>query len=323
MTGLARAWFSCIFRTNLAPPHLDTQIEGIVPQMRAHTLSQTWLIGPSTRPATLGTHLAAQGLTRTNQWVGMALALQDLQPTAPAPSAVLIEVVQTSEALASWAQVITRRWPEALRPLFYQLFASLELGPEGPWRFYLGRLHGVPVATSMLFVSAAVAGIYWVHSSPEVRRQGIGTAMTLAPLQEARAQGLTTGVLQATPLGQPSIARWALPPIAHSTCTHGRPKREQHKEDASSGVLRSVRHCVAQEHARSRLCRRVPRSQHARPATPVLPAEEQRRGLAVHTCLASAVPPTDAQRRGPRSVGVWGRLVYALRRRSGAGTAGT
>src|SRR5262249_5529552 len=50
---------------------------------------------------------------------------------------------------------------------------------------------------------AVVTGLCWVNTSPEVRRQGMGTAMTLAPLQEAHAQGLTTGVLQAPLLSQP------------------------------------------------------------------------------------------------------------------------
>ena len=46
-----------------------------------------------------------------------------------------------------------------------------------------------------------VVGLYSIATVPTARRQGIGTAMTVAPLLDGRADGCTTGILQAAPDG--------------------------------------------------------------------------------------------------------------------------
>ena len=88
---------------------------------------------------------------------------------------------------------------------FFELYVAL--GFERPVRSYLAVLNGLPVATSQLFLSAGVAGIYNVTCLPGARRQGIGAAVTLTALLEARRQGYRISILQASTLGYPVYRR--------------------------------------------------------------------------------------------------------------------
>src|SRR5437588_294535 len=80
-------------------------------------------------------------------------------------------------------------------------------GDAPSWRYFLGRLNGKPVATAKLFVGAGVAAVHHVVTLPEMRRRGIGTAMTLRVLHDARAMGYRVGVLTASPDGLGSYRR--------------------------------------------------------------------------------------------------------------------
>ena len=87
------------------------------------------------------------------------------------------------------------------------------------WRLYVGYLNGRPVATNILFNGAGVASVYGVGTLPEARGKGIGAAITLKPLLDARAQGYRYGVLFATEMGVPVYRRLGFREVG---CTIGR-----------------------------------------------------------------------------------------------------
>ena len=157
-----------------------------------------WHIGPATRPANLGEYLQAHGFTGSARSTsGMAMDLTALNEGLPAPPGLTIEQIGDIETVrlcqVTFEDVF--EWPDFAADALLDYYLSVGLGAQSPRRYYIGRLKGEPVATSELVLGGGVAGIYGVATVPDARRQGIGTAMTLAPLREARALGYRVGVV--------------------------------------------------------------------------------------------------------------------------------
>lgn len=162
----------------------------------------TWWLAPSVDPAVWSQHLLPHGFQYDDNTPGMAVALADLPPLPPAGQRPFtVRPARDRETLVTWARTLIRGFemPEAMAGPFLALMESL--GTDLPVRHYLGLVDGQPVATSTLFLGAGVAGIYNVATLPAARGRGIGSAMTLAPLYEARDLGYRAGVLQASKMG--------------------------------------------------------------------------------------------------------------------------
>jgi GNAT superfamily N-acetyltransferase len=59
------------------------------------------------------------------------------------------------------------------------------------------------VATSLVYLHDGLAGIYGVATLPEHRRKGLAAHLTAEPLRAAWELGYTTGLLQASEMGEP------------------------------------------------------------------------------------------------------------------------
>ena len=180
----------------------ESAVEERLKQFTAYHVSIAWLVGPSTQPASLGTCLQQQGWMRDDA-PGMAVDLQSLDASPSFPSQLTITHVSDAEQLKIWLRVMTTgsEIPEEGLHLLLDVVTQRGMQEDPIIHYYLGMLDDRPVATSLLYVGGGVAGIYDVATLPEVRRQGIGGALTVAPLLHARTLGYRIGVLQASSMG--------------------------------------------------------------------------------------------------------------------------
>jgi GNAT superfamily N-acetyltransferase len=159
-----------------------------------------WSVGPSTRPANLGSYLESQGFKSEGQTTGMAADLLTIHQDVAASTELVIREINDSSGLMALQTIDMKGFGSSLEAaqLYYDTYLHVGFGADTPWHHYLGLWHDEPVAKASLLLHAGVAGVYGVATIPEARRQGIGTAMTLHALHMARTLGYSIAVLSPT-----------------------------------------------------------------------------------------------------------------------------
>ena len=176
-----------VLRASLSKNDIDTRIDNTVAHFQSRGMPIRWFTSPSTRPVDLGNALAAHGFAHLGYVTGMAVNLLELNEELSAPSDLTIEHVRDVHLLGKMMQTLAIGYgiPVSVGNLFVDIFSQNEK----------------PVACSSLFLSAGVAGIFVVATVEQARGQGIGSALTLIPLLEARELGYKIGVLGSSEMG--------------------------------------------------------------------------------------------------------------------------
>jgi len=192
--------FNSVLRTRLAPDVAEQAIATAIARCRSRGVPLLWWTWPSTRPQNLGSLLKARGFTEED-FPGMAIDLRKLSESRAALARLRIELVDDPRKRKNWSHILRVGFelPEIVEEAFSDC-AALDFTRRGSLYNHIGWMEGQPLATSTLFLGAGVAGIYNVTTIPEARRKGIGSAMTLAALNEARTLGYRVGIIHSTPI---------------------------------------------------------------------------------------------------------------------------
>jgi GNAT superfamily N-acetyltransferase len=196
-------YFNCVVHADLSEEAADQEIKASLELMRTHDVPGSWHVGPSMRPPDLGARLVSHGFQYGGDDRGMVVDLSTLPEEVPVPPDFVVERVRDEARLAEWAATFGSGFGigPAEAAWFGEMLRRLGYGDEGAWRHYLGRLSGEPVATSSLFFAAGVAGVYCVSTVERARRRGLGAAVTLAALHEAKELDYRVGVLGSSEMG--------------------------------------------------------------------------------------------------------------------------
>lgn len=203
ITNMPDHFMNLVVCTQLPSRGAETLIDNTLAHFRSLNIRKvSWLAREGVPATKLKKWLLARGLTfRESYSTEMAVDLMSVPETLPLPAGLQIVQVEPGETLRQWIHVASIGFgvPEKFENVWYDFFVKAVF--DLPFWTYMAILNGQPVATSQLFLSAGVAGIYNVTCIPEARGQGIGAAMTQVPLLDARAIGYRVGILQASELG--------------------------------------------------------------------------------------------------------------------------
>lgn len=210
-----------VFNARLKPENVDSVIKSVIEKAGMKNVPIRWYVGKNTEPADLGESLISHGFTTDGAVPMMAVDLLTLKEDTRTLSGLNIIEVKDTDNLKIWNNVCSRGFggtPQGEIVMFRWFSAVLELGL--PMRFFLAVHNGVPVATSQMLLAEGVVGIDRVATVPEARNQGIGYAVTLYPLLEAREMGYRVGTIQATEAGVRVYCRMGFKKCGEITSYH-------------------------------------------------------------------------------------------------------
>jgi ribosomal protein S18 acetylase RimI-like enzyme len=218
--------FKGVWGTRLSPESVEATIDETIAWFEERGAPLFfWWTGPSTAPEDLGERLLSRGLmsmeAQQEQLApgyhstavgapGMVADLDRMNEKAleQVPAGFVIEEISDEVGLAAFRSVLIAGYgiPEVMANGWVEAATLAGIG-KTPWRMYLGRLDGEPVATNMLFNGGGVASVYGVAVVPSARNRGFGSAISLKPLLDAREEGYRHAVLFATEEGKGTYAR--------------------------------------------------------------------------------------------------------------------
>jgi len=199
-TGIPFFLFNVVIESHIPSENAIKKIKENITFFEKRQVPFLWIIGPSSSPKNMGELLIKNGLVLDKQ-PGMAYNLKILEAEREPLKKIEIIKVENVETLKVWNDVVLTGFAlpkELLSDLFYKIFSFMLLNDTPYASAFLAYYKGKPVASSLVFYEAGVAGIYNVTTLEEARGEGIGTAITLAPLIEAKKLGYEIAILQSS-----------------------------------------------------------------------------------------------------------------------------
>lgn len=213
--------FKGVWKTHLTENEADKTIDEMIAWFQGQDAPYFfWWTGGNTTPKDLEERLAKRGMiSMAEQTQELAKGILSTEQGSPCmvaelggmnetvlsktPAGFIIREAETEADVYDFKKVFVETYqiPEWTGQAWVDATITIGIG-KTPWRMFVGYLDGKPVATNMLFNGGGVASVYAVATTPSAQGKGIGAAITLKPLLEARDKdGYKYGVLFSSEMG--------------------------------------------------------------------------------------------------------------------------
>ena len=183
--------------------YVKAKINEVLAYFTPRNVSVAWVISPISQPTELATMLETRGFTRVGGDSNMAVDLQQSNENISAPANLVIREIEDAETLKIHNTISKIGFESSAETAqsYYECYVGNGFGRGKPWHHYLAWLGNTPVGIASLLLHAGVAGIYGVATLPEARGQGVGAALTLHTMREARSLGYRIAILAPSEMG--------------------------------------------------------------------------------------------------------------------------
>ncbi|MFX0020099.1 MAG: GNAT family N-acetyltransferase [Promethearchaeota archaeon] len=202
-TGVSFFFFNGVIDNHISSENVTKTIKENITFFEKRQVPFLWVLGPSSTPKNMGELLIKNGFI-VDKLQGMAYNLKMMNTERELLNKVKIVKVESMDNLKVWNNIILTGFdfPEEVRPnFFFEAFLFILLNNRASASAFLAYYDGNPVASSLVLYKAGVAGIHMVTTLEEARRKGIGTAITLGSLSEAKKLGYEIAILHSTEMG--------------------------------------------------------------------------------------------------------------------------
>jgi ribosomal protein S18 acetylase RimI-like enzyme len=192
-----------VLHTAVTAEQASEKINETLHMLKSRAEDGWWQVLPSCKPPHLASLLQAKGLVKTESRPVMTLDLAVLEREGALPSNVRIERVGDMATLHDWFLASVSGFEASVQTeqVYFDAYAASGFSLDAPFQHYVGYLNRKPLTSSTLLLAAGLAGIYDVSTEPAARRQGLGRAITMAALMDARSRGYRYAVLQSSDEG--------------------------------------------------------------------------------------------------------------------------
>jgi hypothetical protein len=222
-TGIPLEVFNGATCARFDPETADERIEQVLGPFRDDRIDMSWVVGPTSAPSDLARRLEAHGLVHDEDLPVLGMSLDGWRHVPPAAGIELSWVDdRASFDEATRVMFAGFRMPDAIFEPFASRFVDTVVGPGATQRVVIARIDGRPVSTALGFVRDGVVGVFNVATVPAEERQGGGSAVTRAVIEDGMARGAVSAMLQASETGRRVYERIGFHDVGTVTVMAGR-----------------------------------------------------------------------------------------------------
>jgi ribosomal protein S18 acetylase RimI-like enzyme len=204
-----------VLRTRLPAEAIEQRLDEALRQIGQKGDQIDWFVFPGCRPDDLGQRLAVYGReggpdeawTLVGKIGGPGGTWMWADPTSlsghpPVSPDFHVNWVSDQTLLKEWTQINAAGFGSGDYQAFYDAYSRHGFGPDAIARHCVGFLDNQPVTSASLLLAGGIASVYNVSTPEPLRRQGFGSAITYAALQEAQKQGYQSAFIWSSPMGR-------------------------------------------------------------------------------------------------------------------------